>query len=176
MFDFLKGDQPPSWVEVVGDWAGVLAPFTALLVAYLTIRWSNRAQKELNRASRAQAAIDNFYQPVLSLLLENKVLFNEFGPGSWDREDPKRSIQAKTWDEIKTKHIRENNIAVAEIITKNFSLALRSDRFENYSALLKHIRLFEIYHEHKTERINQNRFPQDVITHVETMIKACQDK
>lgn len=168
-------DTASSAILLAEQWATVLSPFTALLVAYLTIVWSNNRQLNLLSRTRNREAIDNFYQPILSLIGENRALFENFGPPTWSSDENKREIDSKTWSLIRERWVKKNNESISRILSEQFSYALPEDSFDNYYPLIKHIRIFAIFHEHPTEKANVNRFPVEIEHHLQKMATTAKE-
>ena len=65
--------------------------------------------------------IEGFYGPVLSILTENEMLYQEFGPNKFRRRTAEvADAKGATWNSLKDKVVKPNLIIIRELIQKHW--------------------------------------------------------
>ena len=157
--------------------AKVLLPsFIAISIAIGTILFNQRIERKRKIKNSASESLRNFYRPLKSLMDQNGSFFKEFGPQSWSKDDNRREADAELWERIRENYVKRNNAKMADIIVDKFGFSDPTDNIKKYERLLKHIALFNEFHDSPHEKVVDFQFPKGVEIHVREVLNRVERK
>ena len=160
-------DSSFSAIEIVKIF---LPSVIAVSIAIGTILFNQRIERKRQIKNRASESLRNFYRPLKSLMDQNSSFFREFGPPSWSNDDDRREADAELWEKIRENYVKRNNAKIADIIVDKFGFSDPTDNIKKYERLLKHIALFNEFHDSPHEKVVDFRFPKGVEIHVREVL------
>ncbi|KII18036.1 hypothetical protein [Phaeobacter sp. S60] len=155
-----------AWYQS-GDWPligaiGTLAisNAVAIFIALYQQRVTRKSSEDFALRSTIEKRLEEFYNPLLALLSENREVFSKFGPSRIaGLESGDAVVAAEVWKEMKLGVIVQNNEKISSIIQSKSHLLSEGDDFEQYLRLKLHIDSYSIFLKVGSEVHEQFRFP-----------------
>ena len=139
----------------------------SLWAIIIQARKSLSSQLRLKRIEFLSQQLSEFYNPVYSMILSNKHIFDHFGPHTFPQDEIFCQTDGENWKLLKTKVILPNNRLIAKILRDKSHLISSDDKISCYLDLNNHLSMYEIFSENPTELYKNYQFPADVLGHVE---------
>lgn len=164
----------PEWYQQ-GAWP-LVGAISVLIITNAFALWriivQNRrallGQLQIKRIEYVSQQLTEFYNPVYTLLLINQHVFEHFGPQSFPEDDIKRQVAAENWNVLKRDVVLPNNADMSIILRTKSHLVSEADDFLNYLDLNNHLHMYKIFSETPTELYEDYRFPEQIVSHVQT--------
>jgi hypothetical protein len=158
-----------AWYQS-GDWPligaiGTLAVSNAVAIflALYQQRASRKASEDFSRRSTIEKRLEEFYDPLMALLSENREVFSKFGPSRIAKLDGvDATVAAEVWNEMKLGVIVPNNERISSIIQSKSHLISEGDDFEEYLRLKLHIDSYSVFLKVGSEVHESFRFPTGI--------------
>nr|WP_319949070.1 hypothetical protein [uncultured Shimia sp.] len=158
-----------AWYQS-GDWPligaiGTLAVSNAVAIflALYQQRASRKASEDFSRRSTIEKRLEEFYDPLMALLSENREVFSKFGPSRIAKLDGvDATVAAEVWNEMKLGFIVPNNERISSIIQSKSHLISEGDDFEEYLRLKLHIDSYSVFLKVGSEVHESFRFPTGI--------------
>lgn len=155
-----------AWYQS-GDWPliGAIATLAisnaaAIYIALYQQRASRRSSEDFARRSTIEKRLEEFYDPLMALLRENRDVFSRFGPSRIAKLDGvDATVAAEVWNEMKLGFITPNNDKISSIIQSKSHLLAEGDNFEEYLRLKLHIDSYSVFLKVGSEVHESFRFP-----------------
>ncbi|MDO8886186.1 hypothetical protein, partial [Candidatus Oleimmundimicrobium sp.] len=125
----------------------------------------------LKRIEHISQQLSEFYNPIYSMMLANRHIFQHFGPKSFPDDEIYRQTAGENWKLLKEKVILPNNRLMAEILREKSHLISLDDDISHYLDLNNHLSMYEIFSENPTELYQDYQFPIGILGHVESKRK-----
>lgn len=125
------------------------------------------SQLRLKRIEFISQQLSEFYNPIYSMMLSDKHIFNHFGPKSFPDDEIYRQTAGENWKLLKARVILPNNKLMSEILREKSHLISSDDDMSHYLDLNNHLNMYEIFSENPTELYKDYQFPPDILCHVE---------
>ena len=166
-----------------GNWPLVGAVLVLALTQGITVvlaiyaaTVSLRRELLLRRITAYSEQLSGFYNPLLSLILANKAVFDNFGPETFPDNEVERETAANVWAALKKGVILPNNEGILGILREKSYLVTETDDIENYSSLFNHIVMYRVFVEYRTEHYKKYTFPAQILDHVRSHSKKIKQK
>jgi hypothetical protein len=130
----------------------VLTQGITLGLAIYATTASLRRELLLHRITAYSEQLFGFYNPLLSLILANKAVFDDFNPKTFPDNEIERETAAKVWAALKKGVILPNNEGILGILREKSHLVTETDDIEVYSSLFNHIVMYMVFVEYRTEQ------------------------
>jgi hypothetical protein len=158
-----------AWYQS-GDWPligaiGTLAVSNAvaIFVALYQQRASRKASEDFSLRSTIEKRLEEFYDPLMALLSENREVFSKFGPSRIANLDGvDATVAAEVWNEMKLGFIVPNNERISSIIQSKSHLISEGDDFREYLRLKLHIDSYSVFLKVGSEAHESFRFPAGI--------------
>lgn len=109
------------------------------------------------------AQLEQFYNPIIALLSENRVVFENLGPVSFPVDDGIRAeAAAEFWEKIRDQFVLPNNAKISDIIQSKSHLISKSDKLDQYMKLKLHIDAYFVFQDVVVERYAEFTFPSGI--------------
>lgn len=158
-----------AWYQS-GDWPligaiGTLAVSNAvaIFVALYQQRASRKSSEDFSRRSTIEKRLEEFYDPLMALLSENREVFSKFGPSRIAKLDGvDATVAAEVWNEMKLGFIVPNNERISSIVQSKSHLISEDDDFGEYLRLKLHIDSYSVFLKVGSEVHESFRFPTGI--------------
>lgn len=158
-----------AWYQS-GDWPLIGAIVTlavsnavAIFIALYQQRASRKASEDFTRRSTIEKRLEEFYDPLMALLSENREVFSKFGPSRVAKLDGvDATVAAEVWNEMKLGFIVPNNERISSIIQSKSHLISEGDDFGEYLRLKLHIDSYSVFLKVGSEVHESFRFPAEI--------------
>lgn len=158
-----------AWYQS-GDWPliGAIATLAisnavAIFIALYQQRVSRKSSEDFARRFTIEKRLEEFYDPLMALLSENREVFSRFGPGRIAKLDgADATVAAEVWSEMKLGFIIPNNEMISSIIQSKSHLLSEGDSFEEYLRLKLHIDSYSVFLKVGSEVHENFRFPAGI--------------
>lgn len=158
--------EPEAWYQA-GDWPLIGAVITlavtnsvAIFIALYQQRASRKSSEDFSRRAAIEKRLEEFYNPLIALLSENREVLSSFGPSKIARLDGvDAEVAAEVWREMKLKFIAPNNERISSIIQSKSHLISEEDNFQRYLRLKLHIDSYSVFLEVGSESHSSFQFP-----------------
>lgn len=158
-----------AWYQS-GDWPLIGAITTlaisntvAIFIALYQQRASRRSSEDFARRSTIEKRLEEFYDPLMALLSENREVFSKFGPSRIAQLDSvDATVAAEVWNEMKLGFVIPNNDKISSIIQSKSHLLAEGDNFEEYLRLKLHIDSYSVFLKVGSEVHESFRFPTGI--------------
>lgn len=153
-----------------GDWPliGAIATLAvsnavAIFIALYQQRKSRKSSEDFARRSIIEKRLEEFYDPLMTLLSENREVFSKFGPNRIAKLDGgDATVAAEVWKEMKLGFIIPNNEKISSIIQSKSHLLSEGDKFEEYLRLKLHIDSYSVFLKVGSEVHKSFKFPTGI--------------
>lgn len=168
----MEPTQPIEWYQQ-GNWP-LVGAILLLIISNAIALWkivyqarqSLKEQLRLKSIEFVSEQLSKFYNPLYSLLIANKEIFNKCGPHTFPDDHYKRIEAASNWNRLKEKVILPNNRKIVEILREHSHLIHETDDIISYTNLNNHLYLYEVFNEEPTELYSDFKFPTEIVDHV----------
>lgn len=170
-------DSNSLWYET-GYWPLIGAIITTIaangVLVWQTIRgfrFQRIESENARRRDRLVKCLDEWYSPLLALLIANECLYDNFGPPSYAKlEYTECDIAAKRWTSITKSVVLQNNKAIEEILKRSTSQMYEDDSFDEYVRLLLHVVSSNNGDATQTELHKKFKYPASTKNHINNVI------
>jgi len=157
----------------------LLSTIVALVTLFIQLRTSKQQmllQSELDKYSDLQKEkreflyrqLEEFYDPIYSLLSINKSIFEKIGPSSSMRLDNNFPDEetSEVWEELSKAVINPNNLKICEYVETRLYLVSDTDDIKPYLEFITHAQAYKVFKEKPYEAYRLFQFPKDFSEHV----------
>jgi len=122
----------------------IISILVACLSFFLNALYTNRKY----RKKKDEYLLNNFYNPICSLLTENSRLYSCFGPKTFSEYNMDRRMESgELWESIKTKALIPNLSFIRKILIQHQYFYLNTSAKSAYSDLHLHCLAFALYND-----------------------------
>jgi hypothetical protein len=158
-----------------------LSALTSIVTLVVSMRTENQrvslqSDLETNKEIREEKRkflyqqMEEFYDPIFSLLSINKEIFEKIGPSSaarWNNNFPEKET-AVVWSQLVSTVVSPNNIRICSIVESKLHLVTQGDDIKNYLEFITHANAYKVFGEHPYEAYKLFQFPKGFYEHVES--------
>jgi hypothetical protein len=144
--------------NIISVIALVVSILSGLAVAFFSAWITSKYQRKIKAMDSTAKLIEGFYSPVLSILTENEMLYQEFGPNKFrGRTAEVADAKGATWNSLKDKVVKPNLILIRELIQKHW-IQSEAENKDYLKELFFHCSAFCEYDESPNEMYSKYKY------------------
>lgn len=156
-------------------YSGILIPLIVVLITNGVVLWKTVKENKLeikrkfyfDKMDFTQKKLNDFYNPILTLLKTNSDIFNSMGPNTYENMEGLELEEAgELWDNMVRCVILPNNKSIVKIIKEKSYLISTSDSLDIYLDYVKHAESFSLFKKHSYSSHKKFIYPVNIINHV----------
>ena len=149
------------WDSIINH---VVTIFSVFLAFWLGANYAEKIRKK----EKNEAIVENFYNPLCSLLKENNQLYEDFSQKTFDNDNfNKRDEAGCLWESLKEKAIIPNLHSIRNLLLQYKNFYENTQMNQTYFDLQLHCLAFTIYNESPNELHKKYKFCKEWIEQIE---------